>query len=187
MAQVLLISETYVKTNSNLSESIDSKLLTSSILSMQDLKLEPLIGTGLYNAIRTQAAAGTLTAANATLLNNYIQRTLLYWVLKDCLMYVHYKVNNKGVQRHNDTFSQPVDLGDMQRLGDTYENKAASYARRVVAFIREHIEDYPLYDNPGDGIDVINPQKPNPTGGMYLRKKTIPYGITVDKGKWNCD
>jgi len=86
MAQVLLISETYVKTNSNLSESIDSKLLTSSILSMQDLKLEPLIGTGLYNAIRTQAAAGTLTAANATLLNDYIQRTLLYWVLKDCLM-----------------------------------------------------------------------------------------------------
>ena len=186
MSQILLISEKYVKDNSNLSESIDMKLLKSSIIAMQDLKLEPLIGTGLFNAIKTQAAAGTLTTPNATLLNNYIQRTLLYWVLNDCLMYVQYKVNNKGVQRHNDINSQPADYLELKRLGDTYTNKAADYAKRAVLYIRENIADFPLYDNPGDGLDVINPQKPNPTGGMYLRRKTIPYGIEVDKGRHEC-
>jgi hypothetical protein len=187
MAQVLLISENYIKTNSNISESIDSKLLTSSILSMQDLNLEPLIGTGLFEAIKTQAANNTLTTPNATLLNNYLQRTLLYWVLKDCLPFVHIKINNKGLQRHSDPNSQPVDMGDLKRMGDLYEKKGYEYARRTSLFIRENIEDYPLYDNPGDGLDIINPQKPNTTGGMYLRRKTIPYGITIDKGKYNCD
>lgn len=187
MSQILLISENYVKANSNISESIDSKLLTSSIISMQDLKLEPLLGTALFNAIKDQAATNTLTPANTTLLNNYIQRTLLYWVLNDCLMYVHLKVNNKGVQRHNDQFSQPADFNEMKRLGDTYEKKAYEYARRATMYIRENIALFPLYDNPGNGIDTIMPQRPNPTGGMYLRKKTIPNGITIDKGRYNCD
>lgn len=187
MAQVLLISETYIKTNSNLSESIDSKLLTSSVLSVQDLNLEPLIGTGLYNEIKTQAAAGNLTPENKTLLEDYIQRCLLYWVLKDCLPFVHMKVNNKGVQKHSDTNSSPVDYNEMKRLGDLYEKKAWNYAERVVKFIRQNIADYPLYDNPGNGIDTILPQKPNPTGGMYLRKTIIPNGIAVDKGRYNCD
>lgn len=187
MAQVLLISESYIKANSNISESIDSKLLTSSILSVQDLKLEPLIGTGLFNAIKSQAAAGSLTNPNRTLLEDYLQRTLLNWVLKDCLPFVHIKVNNKGLQRHTDPNSQPVDMDELKRMGDLYEKKAWEYARRATLFIREHIDDYPLYDNPGDGLDVINPQKPNPTGGMYLRRKTIPYGITIDKGKYNCE
>ena len=101
-------------------------------------------------------------------------------------MYVQYKVNNKGVQRHNDINSQPADYLELKRLGDTYTNKAADYAKRAVLYIRENIADFPLYDNPGDGLDVINPQKPNPTGGMYLRRKTIPYGIEVDKGKYEC-
>jgi len=47
-----------------------------------------------------------------------------------------------------------LDFAELKRLGDEYSKISYSYAMRATLFIREHIEDYPLYDNPGDGLPL---------------------------------
>ena len=80
MANVLFISEAFVKDNTLLHENIDFKFIRPVIMLSQDIHLQPKLGTTMFNELKTQIIGGTLTTANTTLLNDYIQPILLYWV-----------------------------------------------------------------------------------------------------------
>ncbi len=60
---ILLISETILKERTKLHSNVDPKLLFPDIKVAQDMYIEPLLGTALYNKILDDINAGTLTGA----------------------------------------------------------------------------------------------------------------------------
>ena len=83
MAEVLFISEDYIKSNTIIDENVDVKLLLPTVLDVQNLELHTCIGTGLYDDLKTKIAGNTTNADEDTLIKSYIAPMLLKYVMVD--------------------------------------------------------------------------------------------------------
>lgn len=171
MAVALFISESYIKENSIIDENVDVKLIRSVIKEAQDIHIHPLIGTGLYNELETQINTGSVTADNTTLINNYIRKALMYWVIVEGLDVFLYRVDNKSLSKRSSDNAQPVGEGELIRMIGRMQVKAEWYSERVSRFLCENSLTYPLYTNPGQGSDIIHPNGSNYDDvGIWLGK-----------------
>ena len=69
-AQVLFLSEQTLKQRSVLQDNVDMKIVTPTIIEVQEFYILPILGTSLYNELKTQIAASTTTNANKNLIDN---------------------------------------------------------------------------------------------------------------------
>lgn len=171
MANVLFISESFVKDNTLLHENIDFKFLRPVIILCQDIHLQPKLGSTLYDQLKAQIIGGSLTAANTTLLNDYIQPMLLYWVQAEAPSAISYKFLNKGLMQQSSENSSAASLDEINFISQKYKDRAEWYTERLVAYLLENDSDYPAYQNPDDGLDVIQPETRVYTSGMYLGRR----------------
>lgn len=186
MANVLFISEQYIKDTSYVDENVDVKLIRSNIQETQDFRILPILGTALYEDIKTKISAGN-TATVATLLNTYIAPALKYWVLHDAAYLFQFKIMNKAVVKRSSENAEPIDIRELDRLMDYFKDRAEYYSERITKYLLENNTTYPLYDNFGDGIDAVSPRKQNYTQGIYLGNMGMKFdGVnSVDKGRQN--
>ena len=168
MANVLFISEAFVKDNTLLHENIDFKFIRPVIMLSQDIHLQPKLGTTMFNELKTQIIGGTLTTANTTLLNDYIQPMLLYWVQAEAPAAISYKFLNKGLMQQSSENSSTSSLDEINFISQKYKDKAEWYTERLVNFLLENDADYPAYRNPESGLDAIQPDTRTFTTGMFL-------------------
>lgn len=139
MNRILLISEDYIKTHSNLNENVWGEYLTPAIREAQDIGLQQIIGSCLYNSILSKVADGSITGetetAYKTLLDDYIQPYLMYQVITDLVPIIGVKLANIGVVISND--DRIVNLGEAERnrLGTYYKYRADFYCGRLQKFL----------------------------------------------------
>jgi len=171
MANVLFISESFVKDNTLLHENIDFKFIRPVIILSQDIHLQPKLGTTLYEQLKTQIIGSTLTAANTTLLNDYIQPMLLHWVQAEAPTAISYKFLDKGLMSQSSENSSNASLDEINFISQKYKDKAEWYTERLVSYLLEHSTNYPAYENPDDGLDIIQPDTRSFTTGMYLGRR----------------
>lgn len=167
-ANILFISETTLKDRSLLQDNIDPKLIRPTIKQCQDMYIEPILGTGLYRELQEQIEDATLTALNIKLLDYYITDCLSWYVASEMVMSLGFKLTNKNVLRKNSENSNEASLSELFDLMNYYKNKAEWYAQRISDYLCENIVDYPLYNNPGSGVDIIQPNSSSYSTGMYL-------------------
>lgn len=164
-----LFSETQLKQGTIIDENTDMKVIKPMILLVQDKNIEPIIGTGLMNEIKSQIAAGTLTALNTTLLESKIFPAVKHWLVYEYSLWANYKYRNKNVGTQGGDQNQPASIEDVLFLMDKHKDNAEWYSQRLIDYLSEHESDYPLYSNPGDGCDVIRPARGNNfTSNIYL-------------------
>ncbi len=166
MANVLFISETFLKDNTLLHENIDFKYLRPVLLMCQDIYIQHKIGTTLYNELKDQITNSTLTAANLTLLEDYIQPALLNWVQSEAPTAISYKFLNKGLHQQSSENSSTTSLDEINFISKRYKDKAEWYTERLVRFLLENESNYPSYANHDDGLDTIQPDARTYTTGM---------------------
>jgi hypothetical protein len=165
---ILFISEQYIKDTSYIDENVDMKLLRSNIIETQDIRVPHMVGTALYEELKTQINAGTLTALNRTLLDSYISPCLKYWVLHDGAYIFQYKIMNKGIVTRSSENTETIQTGELDRLMDFFKGRAEDYQEKITNYLVENHLSYPLYYNAGNGIDTIHPTETNYTQGWYL-------------------
>ena len=73
----LFISSTRLKKDTALGGSVDDNLIMPYILLAQDMNILPVLGTDLYEALKTKIQGGTLTGDYKILMETYIQPTLV--------------------------------------------------------------------------------------------------------------
>lgn len=167
MADFLTITENYIKKQGIITENVDSTYVRPTIIFVQDEYMHPILGTDLFNEIKEQIIAGTVSAANQTLLNDHILKVML-WYCKSAMTYdVNYKYMNKGVMSKNSENSNPVDLSTAKTLMDEWRSRAEMYSERCTRFLKANTDTYPLYCANTD-CDDIKPNKSNYTTGIYL-------------------
>lgn len=168
---ILFISEQSLKDSSQLSDNVDPKLLLPSIKAVQDLTIQPLLGTALYNKLQDLISdgGGVLTdGPYKTLLDLYIKDTQVWYTLADMPYHLRYRLINKGVITREGEAISTVSTTDIEKVMDHFRNKAQSYAQRTIDYLKTNYNLYPEYINPGSTIDTIRPDHTQFAGGIYL-------------------
>lgn len=185
MATALFVTEQYIKDNSVIDENVDMHYITTTINMCQKMYIKHILGTGLFDELQTQINAGTTTALNITLLDDYIQDCLMYYVLHEGISVFMYKITNKSILKKNGESSQTIDSEEVAFLRANYKDKAEYFAELITKYLVENSEDYPLFLSPGTGYDTIHPNSSNYTTGWALgNTKPSIGGLEVSSSRF---
>lgn len=139
MTKVLLISEDYIKTNSGLNDNVWGSYLTPAIREAQDIKLQQVLGSTLYNSILLMVENGAIRNADylpyKALLDDFIQPYLMYQAISDIVPIIGVKLTNLGVVVSNDEHVTNLTQSERELVQNYYEQRAEFYGKRLQEFL----------------------------------------------------
>lgn len=169
MAAVDFININSIKELSLIDENVDTKLLAPTLTMVQDLYLQKILGTPLYDDFKTKIIADDTLNTYPTykaLLVDYIKPVLIYYVCMNSLYAIRYRLMNKGVLVKNSENSSPADSIELKVLKDEFRNIAESYAELLTKYLKENTATFPLYDDTTE--TGMNAASTNYTTGIDL-------------------
>ena len=176
----LFITIDYLRDNTVINGNVDSELLEPFIVAAQNVRIESIIGTGLFNDIVTNIDNDTIAGDNKTLLDDYIQPCLIQWVVYEALPFINYKLTNKAVSTKQGDNSNSSALNEVQYLREQVRNTAEYMSQRVTDYLKANTTLFPLYQNAGDTCDTIRPSSSSYFGGVYLGEDdNCDYGLGI--------
>ena len=101
MKQVLFITPAEVRERTSLDYNVEDSKIINTIILAQDLTLEPLLGSVMFDEIKAQVIADTLTAEYITLIDYHISKVLTSAILHKISMFLIYRYNNTGVIKND--------------------------------------------------------------------------------------
>ena len=148
MTDTLLLSWTKLKQWSDINDSVDPDLIKNNIRLSQDIELQRVIGTLLYQKLLDLVKAGTIddsgNAVYKTLLDTYVQPMLLYASYYETLESIYLRPRNNGLltpQGGENSINVDRQVYDMKR--QSVRNKMEFYADKLTRYITEQQADYP--------------------------------------------
>lgn len=155
MTKILLISEAMVKENSEISDNIWGKSLLPAIRTAQDIYLQQILGSCLYQKLLDLVDTGEITSidneAYKTLLDEYIQPFLIERTITDLVPIVASKIANLGVFTSRDEYADSVSPDEVDRLKKLHEIKADHYTMVMQNFLRGNRQAFPELECCGCG------------------------------------
>lgn len=182
MNSILLISEDYLKTNSNLNDNAFGKWILPAIRESQEMGLMPILGECLYNKICALVGNGLIEdemyVAYKDLLDERIQPYLLYQTLTNIIPIINGKMANIGTVATNDEHIITLSQGELDLTQNYYRERADFYAKRLQDWVKANGEAFPELEC-GCGTMQPNLDRANNSVGMWLggrRGKKISDG-----------
>lgn len=143
---VLLISEDYIKSTTNISDNIAGDYLLPSIKLAQDIDLESTIGTQLLKKLQKLVFDNDISNEDNSmyklLLDNYIQPYLAYCTIKHLTPTVSYKLVNQGIVRTDDEKSYNVTSNEVDKVADYYNHLSNTYKKRLQLFLIANYNEF---------------------------------------------
>jgi len=144
MTSTFIISEAKLREFTDVNDSLDTAFIKNAVREAQDIHLQRIIGTALYNKILSDIDADTLSGEYLTLVTSYIQDFLLYAAYYECLEAIFIRPRNNGLlQATGGDNSQTVDRSLFNVKRQSVENKMQYYAERLVNYIIEKQNSLP--------------------------------------------
>ena len=171
MSIALFVSEEYLLENSVINENVAYTQIRPTLVKVQDMHIQPALGSALYKEVQAQVVSGSVTALNTTLLEDYIQPAIVQWMYFELPMVLAFKFMNKGMDRRSSTESSPMSEREMTRLMDKSRDDAEWYTERITRYLQENHTLFPLFDNPPVAIDTIYPANSAYQTGMVLGRR----------------
>lgn len=164
---ILFIKPQIIKDRTNISDNIDDKMLVSSIKYVQDVYLEPALGTTFFKGLQDRIENGVLTDLENTLITDYIHDTLLYYVLSE-LPVASFKFYNKGVLQKTSENTNAPSMSELMQLSQKYMDKAEFYRNRLVNYLKANDTSFAEYYNYNTEDDDITPLGHGFATSIYL-------------------
>lgn len=127
MAEVLLTSETFVKSVSSISDNLAGKYLRPSIREAQDVQYRSIVGDTLLAQLKSLVSDGTIDGDDYTDYKDLLDRSqylLAYLAIVEVAQKVAFKIANAGVVKTPDEKMESVDRVDMNAVQAYYQAKA---------------------------------------------------------------
>lgn len=171
---ILFINVSYVKERSSIMENVEDKFIKSHIFQAQDIHLQNILGSTLYEDMinNFNINTGTFDNQNYIELNEkYIQPCLLYYTLYESLDDLYAKITNKSIVIQNSENSTPITEAYLSKRKEDYLNKAEYYAERLTNYLLRNKNLYSLWLNHQTYEDTIKPDlnKRYFSNGWYLK------------------
>lgn len=143
MTNTLLISEKYVKTQSNIQDNVWGDFLTPAIREAQDIELQPIIGRPLYKKILKEVEEKDVEARFKTLIEDWIQPYLLYQTIVSLIPIIGTKLGNIGTVISNDEHVQNISSSERENLEYRYRYLADHYKSELQKYLLANKDLYP--------------------------------------------
>lgn len=149
MTTTLIISEEKLREFTDINDNLDSKLLMNGVREAQDIYLQRLTGTSLYEYILNQIDANTLSGNYKKLVDDFIQPYLIYASYWECLDAIYTRPRNNGLlQPTGGENSEKADGTWYNRKRQMVENKMEYYGERLTNYLIQNEDQFPqLNDN----------------------------------------
>lgn len=149
-------SESFLRAYTPISSNVDIDFIWPHLLSFQNLHIQDILGSKLYNTLQTKVY-------NATALNSYEQallelcRMALVWgTVQQMLPFLAIQIRNKGVMENNAENATNTSLENLKYLRHEAQKLFEFYGQRIVDYLCDNGNQFPDYTNPD------NPIFPNP-------------------------
>lgn len=154
MKQILLITPEEVRERTSLDSNVDDSKIINTIILAQDLTLEPLLGSVMFDEIKAQIIAGNLTSEYRTLIDHHCRKVLTSAILHKISMFLIYRYNNAGVIKNDIEKQMILSIPEIRTLRDEVSEYVGVYGKRLTEFLEANLETYPLYDDYVEGKTV---------------------------------
>jgi hypothetical protein len=170
MADVLFIQEDYFKKLVGVDGNVDFKKLESTIIMVQDIYIQPILGTPLYEDLKTKIIANPSLSSytnEKNLINNYIAKCLAWYIKAESSYSFKFAYQNKGIQVKNSANSNAADTNDVQLLKDEWTLKAKAYAQLLMDYLDVNRTTFPKYDEAT--TSGVNASRKNYFNGIWVK------------------
>ena len=150
MATVLFINRTDLVRNSIIDGNVDTDKFIQFIKIAQEIDVQQIIGTNMYDGLTAAIIAGIDLPANARwkkLLDDYIVSMLIWYAQSSYIPWGAYQISNGGIFKHNSENSQTVDKTEVDFLVEKARTNAEWYSRRFIDFMSFNQATFPEYTN----------------------------------------
>ena len=144
--EILLTSEDFIKSCTNVSDNLSGKYLQSAIREAQETALRGVLGSCLLDALKGRYAAGTLTGDYKELVDR-CGYFLAYTVLADLAMKSSYKLTNFGLAKSNDENLSVATMDEIAALQGYYQAKADARCFELQEWIIQNRDSFPELDS----------------------------------------
>lgn len=144
MTSTFIISEAKLRQFTDINDNLDTAFIKNAIREAQDIYLQRIIGTVLYQKILSDIDSSSLTGVYQTLVDDYIQDFLLYAAYYESLEAIYIRPRNNGLlNATGGDNSQSVDKTLFDTKRQSVNNKMQYYAERLTNYIIEKQGTYP--------------------------------------------
>ena len=152
MVTTLLISEAKVRAFSDLNESVDDSLMVNGVREAQDIVIQPIIGTKLYNELILKIDNNSVSGSYQTLIDDYIQPALIYASLYNITENVYVRTRNNGLLTPTGgENSVNVDKTMYDTKRQSISNKQQFYSDQLSRYLNEK---YNLFPELGENTEL---------------------------------
>jgi len=166
MAQVLFVSPADVIKRTGINGNVDRDQMIQFIKIAQDIHVQGILGTRLFEKFKSDIAAGSVPSNYQTLLEDYIQDMVVHYAAIEILPYIHFKVANGGIYTKGAENGTSVTKEDLDYLVQKERDIAEHYARRFVDHMSFNNALYPEYNQ--NNNDDMYPSKNQNFAGWVL-------------------
>ena len=147
MAEVLFISENYIKKYTQVNGAVDPNLLYPAVYLSQDKYLSPYLGDSLYTELKTQIAANTLAGNYQILVDDYCRKVVLWWTMVEAIPNLTYKLDNGTLVQRTSEDSSPISDTVMKDAIERAKSNAEYYTGLMVDYLCANSSLFPEYSN----------------------------------------
>ena len=144
MTSTFIISETKLREFTDIADNLDSTFLKNAVREAQDIEIQRLLGTILYQSILNKIETSTLSGKYETLVNDYVQPALLYWAYYYALEAIYLRPRNNGLLRATGgENSESVDKSYYEIKRQSQKNKAQWYSEKCIDYLIQYQSSFP--------------------------------------------
>lgn len=157
MAELLFITPQEMTSSTILSGNTDTDKYLFCILNVQMTTIEPLLGSELYDKIKTDKEADTLDGLYLELYTDFIKPITKNESLAQYIEIASYMVDNGGIYKHTADNKEVVDKAEVQYLAEKYKALAQMYVQRFNKWIcKNYLVEYKTCQDEVNALKGIN-------------------------------
>lgn len=149
MTEVLLTSETFVKSVTSISENMAGRFLRPSMLEAQEQGLRGIVGDAMMSKLKALVSDGSIADDGSRMYKELLDRAqyyLAYSSVAECAMKASYKTGNFGVGKSSDENLQLATQDEIAKQRYYYQAKADGCCLRLQRWLLDNRGSFPELD-----------------------------------------
>ena len=142
MAEILLTSETFVKSVTNVSDNLAGKYILPSIREAQEQGLKSILGDCLLSKVKHLFNTDSLEGIYKELVD-HCQYYLAYAAIVEVTNKVSFKIGNFGVAKSTDENLQVASYDEIVKMQYYYQTKVDAYCLELQQWLLQNRESIP--------------------------------------------
>ena len=137
---------------SHINESVEESYLNTHVMLAQDKHVHKYLGTRLFEKIKSDISADSITGNYLTLLNTHIKKVTLWWMMIEIIPHLHTKIHNGGIMLRTAENAVAISPEDLNRELDLARQNAHHYTNLMITYLCNNTGLFPEYleHQPGD-------------------------------------